>query len=173
MPATRQDLSARLAELGISTHTVEHEPVFTVAESRKLERELPGAHTKNLFLKDEGGELFLVMAQAATRVDLKALARTLGARRFSFGKPELMMEMLGVTPGSVTAFAVNNDAANRVRVVIDADLMTHDSINCNPLENTATTNIACGDLLRFIRACGHEPRIVALGGGVKAAGTGA
>jgi Ala-tRNA(Pro) deacylase len=170
MPATRQDLSARLAELGISTHTVEHEPVFTVAESSKLERELSGAHTKNLFLKDEGGALFLVVAQSATRVDLKALARMLGARRFSFGKPELMMEVLGVTPGSVTAFAVMNDTANRVRVVIDADLMTHDSINCHPLENTATTNIARDDLLRFIRACGHEPRIATLGGGAKAAG---
>jgi Ala-tRNA(Pro) deacylase len=169
MPATRQDLFARLAELGIVTHTVEHEPVFTVAESSKLERESPGAHTKNLFLKDERGELFLVVAKSSTRVDLKGLARTLAAGRLSFGSPELMMEVLGVRPGSVTAFAVMNDAANRVRVVVDADLMTHDSINCHPLENTATTNIARDDLLRFIRACGHEPRIAALGGGAKAA----
>jgi Ala-tRNA(Pro) deacylase len=173
MPATRHDLFARLAELGISTHTVEHEPVFTVAESGKLERELAGGHTKNLFLKDDAGELFLVVAQSATRVDLKALARTLGAGRFSFGKPELMMEVLGVTPGSVTAFAVINDVANRVQVVIDADLMSHDSINCHPMENSATTNIARDDLLRFIRACGHEPRIVALGGEAKATGVSA
>ena len=172
MPATRQDLFARLAELGIETHTVEHEALFTVAESSKLERELPGAHTKNLFLKDEGGELFLVVAQATTRVDLKVLARTLGAGRFSFGKPELLMEALGVPPGSVTAFAVINDGARRVRMVIDAALMRHDSINCHPLENTATTNIARDDLLRFIRSCGHEPRIAVLGG-AKAAGTSA
>ncbi len=170
MPATRQDLFARLAELGISTHTVEHEPLFTVAESSKLERELPGAHTKNLFLKDDGGDLFLVVAQATTRVDLKALARTLGAGRFSFGKPELMLEVLGVPPGSVTAFAVINDVAHRVRVVIDAELMIYDSINCHPLENTATTNIARDDLLRFIRSCGHEPQITMLGSGAKAAG---
>ena len=172
MPATRQDLFARLAELGIETHTVEHEALFTVAESSKLARELPGAHTKNLFLKDEGGELFLVVAQATTRVDLKVLARTLGAGRFSFGKPELLMEALGVPPGSVTAFAVINDGARRVRMVIDAALMRHDSINCHPLENTATTNIARDDLLRFIRSCGHEPRIAVLGG-AKAAGTSA
>jgi Ala-tRNA(Pro) deacylase len=170
MPATRQDLFARLAELGIATRTVEHEALFTVAESSRLERELPGAHTKNLFLKDEDGELFLVVAQATTKVDLKALARTLGAGRFSFGKPELMVEALGVAPGAVTAFAVINDRANRVHVVIDAELMRHDSINCHPLENTATTNIAREDLLRFIRSCGHEPRIAALGGGGAEAG---
>jgi Ala-tRNA(Pro) deacylase len=170
MPATRQDLFGRLAELAIATQTVEHEAVFTVAESSKVEQELPGANTKNLFLKDEGGELFLVVAQAERRVDLKALAQTLGAGRFSFGKPELLLETLGVPPGSVTAFAVINDGAHRVCVVIDAELMACDSINCHPLENTATTNIARDDLLRFIRSCGHEPRIVALGGGAKAAG---
>jgi Ala-tRNA(Pro) deacylase len=164
MPVTRQDLFARLAELGIVTTTVEHEPLFTVAESSKLERELAGAHTKNLFLKDEGGDLFLVVAMSTTRVDLKALARTLGAGRFSFGKPELLMQALGVPPGSVTAFAVINDEAGRVRVVIDSELMKHDRVNCHPLQNTATTNIARDDLLRFIRACGHEPRIAALGG---------
>ena len=163
MPATRQDLFNRLAELDIATRTVEHEPLFTVAESSRLERELPGAHTKNLFLKDEGGDLFLVVAASTTRVDLKALARTLRAGRFSFGKPELLMEALGVPPGSVTAFAAMNDPARRVRVVIDAELMKHASVNCHPLENTATTNIARDDLLRFIRACGHEPRIAVLG----------
>jgi Ala-tRNA(Pro) deacylase len=164
-PKTRQELFARLAELGIATRTLDHEPVFTVAESARLEREVPGAHTKNLFLKDERGELFLVVAQSATRVDLKALARTLSAGRFSFGKAELLQEVLGVPPGSVTAFAVINDPQGRVRVVIDADLMHHDTVNCHPLENTATTSIARDDLLRFIRACGHEPTIVGLGGG--------
>jgi Ala-tRNA(Pro) deacylase len=164
MPSTRQDLFDRLAELEIETNTVEHEALFTVAESSRLERELAGAHTKNLFLKDEGGDLFLVVAQAATRVDLKGLARTLGARRFSFGKPELLMEALGVSPGSVTAFAILNDRCHRVRMVIDAELMGHQTINFHPLENTATTSIARDDLMRFIRSCGHEPRIVALAG---------
>jgi Ala-tRNA(Pro) deacylase len=163
LPATRQDLFDRLRELQIATRTVEHEPLFTVAESSKLERELPGAHTKNLFLKDEAGELFLVVAASTTRVDLKALARTLRAGRFSFGKPELLMQALGVPPGSVTAFAVINDPTRAVRVVVDTELMRHESINCHPLENTATTNIARDDLLRFIRACGHEPRVAGLG----------
>jgi Ala-tRNA(Pro) deacylase len=164
MPATRQELFARLAGLGIETRTVEHEALFTVSDSSRLERELPGAHTKNLFLKDEHGALFLVVAMASARVDLKALARTLRAGRFSFGKPDLLLEALGLTPGSVTAFAVINDTQGRVRLVFDAGLMQHDTINCHPLENTATTNIARDDLLRFIRACGHEPTITVLGG---------
>ena len=163
MPASRQDLFARLSELGIETRTVEHPPVFTVAESSRLEREMSGAHTKNLFLKDEHGALFLVVAMTTTRVDLKALARTLHAGRFSFGKPELLLATLGVPPGSVTAFAVINDLGQRVHLVIDAELMAQDTINCHPLENTATTSIARDDLLRFIRACGHEPRVAALG----------
>jgi Ala-tRNA(Pro) deacylase len=163
-PATRSDLFKRLAELGIATHTIEHEPVFTVAESDKLERELPGADTKNLFLRDDRGTLFLVIAKTTTRVDLKGLARTLGAGRFSFGKPELLMATLGVPPGSVTAFALVNDTERQVRVVFDRELMLHETINCHPLENIATTSIARDDLLRFIRACGHEPRIASLEG---------
>lgn len=172
MPATRQDLFDRLGELGIATQTIEHEPLFTVAESSKVERELQGAHTKNLFLKDDKGALFLVIAKTSTRVDLKALAKTLNAGRFSFGKPELMVDVLGVEPGSVTAFAVLNDSSKRVRVVFDHELTRFDSINCHPLVNTATTNIARDDLLRFIRSCGHEPVITPLGGS-ESAGDGA
>jgi len=163
MPAIRQDLFARLAALGIKTTTVEHEPLFTVAQSAPVERALPGAHTKNLFLKDDKGALFLVVAVSSTRVDLKALSRALGAGRFSFGKPDLMLEVLGVSPGAVTAFALINDKDRRVNVVLDKELLGYETVNCHPLENTATTNIAREDLLRFIRACGHEPRVAMLG----------
>jgi Ala-tRNA(Pro) deacylase len=162
MPFTRDQLLAHLAELGLETQTVEHPPAFTVADSSAIEMPLPGAHTKNLFLKDDEGTLVIVVAKSSTRVDLKTLAKRLGAGRFSFGKPELLMSALGVAPGSVTAFAVINDAAKRVKVVLDQALMAEGSINCHPLENTATTNIARDDLLRFIRTTGHEPRIMVL-----------
>jgi Ala-tRNA(Pro) deacylase len=163
MPAKRKDLLDLLDTLSIATRTVDHPAVFTVAESSELERTLPGGHTKNLFLKDDKGALFLVIAEASTRIDLKALSKRLGAGRFSFGKPELLMEALGVTPGSVTAFSVINDPTRRVRVVVDEALRRHETVNCHPLENTATTNIAFSDLLRFIRHCGNEPRITILG----------
>ena len=162
MPATRQDLFARLAELGIATSTIAHEAVFTVAESSKLERELPGGHTKNLFLKDKKDRLYLVVALGSAHIDLKALPKKLGADRLSFGRPELLMEVLGVPAGSVTPFALINDKARRVTVILDADMMRHERLNYHPLENTATTNIAREDLLRFIRTCGREPRILAV-----------
>jgi Ala-tRNA(Pro) deacylase len=160
MAATRQDLFDRLAQLGIATTTAEHPAVFTVAESSGLERELPGGHTKNLFLKDKRDRLFLVVALGHAHIDLKSLHKKLACDRLSFGKPELLMEVLGVPPGSVTPFAVINDHARRVTVVLDADMMRHERLNFHPLENTATTNIARQDLVSFIRSCGHEPRVV-------------
>ena len=166
MPATRQDLLARLDELGIATRTLEHEAVFTVAESSRLERELPGGHTKNLFLKDKKDRLFLVVALGHAHIDLKTLHKVLGSDRLSFGKPELLLEVLGVPPGSVTPFALVNDTVGnggpRVTVILDGDMMHHERLNFHPLENTATTNIAREDFVRFIRACGHEPRIMAV-----------
>lgn len=162
MPATRHDLLARLVELGIATTTIDHEAVFTVAQSSRLERELPGGHTKNLFLKDKKGALFLVVALGHAHIDLKSLHRTLGCDRLSFGKPELLLEVLGVPAGSVTPFALINDRARRVTVILDADMMRNERLNFHPLENTATTNIGREDLLAFIRACGHDPRVVAV-----------
>lgn len=156
------ELFARLDRLRIATRTIEHKAVFTVAESSELERELTGGHTKNLFLKDDKGRLVLVIAESHTRVDLKGLSRRLGHGRYSFGKPDLLMEVLGVTPGSVNAFAVMNAPTGRIVVVFDAALMAHETVNAHPMRNTATTNIARDDLLRFIRDCGHEPRILEL-----------
>jgi Ala-tRNA(Pro) deacylase len=164
MTTTRDTLFQRLEALGIATTTHEHAAVFTVDESDALHRELPGGHTKNLFLKDAKDKLWLIVAESHTPIDLKALHKQLGAARFSFGKPELLAEVLGVTPGSVTAFAVINDLSQRVSVVVDAALMRYETINCHPLVNTATTAIARGDLLTFLRATGHEPAIVAIGG---------
>ena len=164
MPTTREELFARLADLGIATETVEHEAVFTVAESERLERTLAGGHTKNLFLKDAKGRLFLVVAESHTPVDLKNLHKKIGAARLSFGKAELLMEVLGVAAGSVTALALINDDQKRVSVVVDERLMGYERINCHPLVNTATTSLARDDLLRFMRATGHDPLIVAIDG---------
>ena len=123
---------------------------------------LPGAHTKNLFLVDKDGRMTLVVAKDDTRVDLKALAKTLGLGRLSFGKPELLEAVLGVPAGSVTPLALINDTAADVTVVVDRALMDFPEVNCHPLENTATTRLATADLLRFIEACGHAPRVLVL-----------
>ena len=160
MPATRQDLFDRLTELEIETQTTEHPAVFTVEESSVLERELPGGHTKNLFLKCKKGKLFLIVALNNAVIPLKTLHKILKSGRLSFGKPDLLMEILGVKPGSVTPFALINDRQNRVTVILDAPMMAHERLNYHPLENTATTNIASGELLKFIRSCGHEPLVL-------------
>jgi Ala-tRNA(Pro) deacylase len=165
MPATREDLMSALARLGIATTTVDHPPVFTVEEAQSLRGTVPGAHTKNLFLKDKKDRLFLVVAPEDAELDLKQIHHRIGASgRVSFGKPDLLMETLGVTPGSVTAFAPMNDIQGRVTVVLDASLAAAQTVNCHPLANTATTTIAAGDLLAFLRSTGHEPVIVALTG---------
>jgi len=160
MPVTRADLFGLLQAMGIETHTHEHPAVFTVAESLDVEKSMPGGHTKNLFLKDKKDKLFLVVALNDAAIDLKTLHKTLGCDRLSFGKAELLGEVLGVKPGSVTPFSVINDPAGRVTVVLDETMMEQVLLNFHPLENTATTAIAQSDLLRFIRATGHEPRIL-------------
>jgi Ala-tRNA(Pro) deacylase len=158
----RTSLLARLEEWGISTSTVDHEPLFTVEQSTKVHRQVSGSHTKNLFLKDKKGALFLVTAEHATQVNLKNLHKKLGCGRLSFANADLMQNHLGVTPGSVTALAVINDTAGTVCFVLDQNLMQSDIINAHPLENTATTSIARDDLIAFVEKTGHDVTIVDL-----------
>ena len=161
MPATPSDLFAFLDKLGIAHATVTHPALFTVEQSRELRGTIPGAHTKNLFLKDKKGALFLITALEDAVIELKSLHRRLDASgRFSFGAADLMRASLGIEPGAVTPFAAMNDSDRRVSVVLDAALMRHANINCHPLVNTMTTSIAGTDLLRFLEATGHPPLIV-------------
>ena len=164
VPLTPEQLFARLDDLGIAHRTYTHPPVFTVAEAVALRGQLPGGHCKSLFLKDKKAGLWLVVALEERRIDLKRVADTLGAPRFSFGNAELLFQVLGVRPGSVTPFALANDTAQRVTVVLDRGMLEQAPLNYHPLENDRTTAIAPGDLLRFIAACGHRPRLVDLDG---------
>ena len=161
-PLTPDQLFARLDAIGIAHKTYTHPPVFTVAEAVALRGQLPGGHCKSLFLKDKKGGLWLVVALEECRVDLKRLADVLAAPRFSFGNAELLYEVLGVKPGSVTPFALVNDRGHRVTIVLDRAMLDHDPLNYHPLENDRTTAISPADLLRFIAACGHTPRILDL-----------
>jgi Ala-tRNA(Pro) deacylase len=165
MPATPAELFAHLDALGIPYVTHHHPAVHTVAEAAARRGSLPGGHCKCLFLKDRKAGLWLVVALEDRAVDLKALADRLGAPRFSFGNPELLLATLGVTPGSVTPFALINDPGHAVRVVLEEGMLALDPLNYHPLVNTATTAVAPQDLLRFIRAGGHEPRVITFGDG--------
>ncbi|PZM09654.1 prolyl-tRNA synthetase associated domain-containing protein [Rhizobium tubonense] len=160
-PKTRDDLLRFLDELGIKHNTKDHAPVFTVAESVSLRDEIPGGHTKNLFVKDKKDNFFLLTVEENAAVDLKTVHTVISAAsKVSFGKPEKLMEYLGVVPGSVTAFGAINDTEKNVTFVLDADLMAHDVINCHPLSNDATTSIGSRDLVRFMEATGHAPLIL-------------
>lgn len=156
-PATDSDLFAFLDSLGIAHETHAHPPVFTVEQAKELRGSLTGGHTKNLFLKDRKDGLWLVVAREELRIDLNILARALGVSRFSFGSSALLMSVLGVPAGSVTPFAAMNDREQRVRVVLDEGMLNLDPLNFHPLRNDRTAAISPADLLRFLRATGHEP----------------
>ena len=155
-------LYERLRALGISWITYEHAPVFTVEEAAALYDSQPGGHTKNLFLKDKKDGLWLVTLRDDVRVDLNALAKALGSPRFSFGSAELLIATLGIEPGSVTPFAVMNDPQAKVTLVLDEGMLALEPLNFHPLRNDRTTAIAAADLLKFARACSHEPVVVAI-----------
>ena len=162
-PVTPDQLCDYLTENGIAFHRTDHPAVFTVAETAPHRDEMVGHHTKNLFLKDKKGQIFLVSAEAHARIDLKRLHERIGGSgRLSFGSAELLLEKLGVTPGSVTVFAVMNDRAGQVRMVLDATLATGDDVNFHPLIHPATLRVSRDDLLAFFRSTGHEPLIVDL-----------
>lgn len=155
--AAADALFALLDRLGIAHATTRHPPVFTVEESHGIKETMPGGHSKNLFLKDKKGALYLLCALAESRIDLNAVSKLIGAGRFSFGSPELLLETLGVTPGSVTVFALINDPERRVRLLLDEGFFAHDLVNFHPLTNEATTAISPAGLMTFLTALGHAP----------------
>jgi Ala-tRNA(Pro) deacylase len=164
MPTSPDDLISYLAALSVETETIEHPPLFTVEDSRTLRGDISGGHTKNLFVKDKKGRLFLLVLGEETVVDLKRVHEKIGTQgRVSFGAAELLEEVWGVRPGAVTPFGAINDKTARVSVVLDEAMMRHERLNFHPLVNTRTTGLRSADLVRFLRATGHEPLVVALG----------
>ncbi len=160
MPVTPQQLFKQLEKLNIPYNSYDHPPLHTVEESRELRGKICGGHCKNLFLKDKKGQLWLLVCLEDAQVNMKTLNSKIGSARLSFGKPELLLEVLGVTPGSVTPFSLINDRELRVNVILDQKMMAFDKLNYHPLTNEQTITISRENLLVFIRACGHDPRIV-------------
>lgn len=156
----RDRLLAWMAANGVAQTTHDHPAVFRVDEGQELKAAMPGAHTKNLFLKDKKGRLWLISARQDTVVDLKRAPRTIGSDRLSFGNEGLLYETLGLTPGSVTALGLINDADRRVTFVVDKALWDADIVNFHPLTNTATTALAQADFRRFLTLIGREPMVV-------------
>jgi len=153
-------LYALFDKLGLAYHTEEHRAVFTVAEGADVKARLPGGHSKNLFLKDKAGDYVLVSALGSTAIKLNQLHKRIGTKRLSFGKPEALLELLGVVPGSVTVFSVLNDTEQKVRLILDKALFEHDAVWFHPMRNTASTRMDPQDILRFAEATGHPATLI-------------
>lgn len=158
--ATRNDLLNFLSDHGVEAVTHDHPAVFTVGEGQDIKDRIAGAHTKNLFLKDAKGQLWLISAEGHAQIDLKRLHTVIGSARLSFGSAELMQETLGVTPGSVTAFGLINDRDRRVRFVLDRTLAESELVNFHPLTNTATTTVSAAGFRKFLEALDIRPLVV-------------
>lgn len=156
MPTAREKLFEIFEELSISTTTKEHQALHSVSESKELRGKIPGGHSKNLFLKNKDGKFWLVVALEDTEVNIKALAKKLDAKNLSFARAEYLEQKLGVTPGSVTPFALINNMEKDVTVVLDKALTETAVLNFHPLENTATTTISSADLLKFLDYTQHK-----------------
>jgi len=159
-PATPDDLFARLAALGIEVSTIHHPAAHTVQELEPHVGHLPGVNIKNLFLCDAKKKMWLVVVPHDRRIDLKSVPALIGGGRMSFGSADRLMRVLGVTPGSVTPFAVINDPQAEVQVILDAWMMEQPLVNAHPLINTMTSTITPSALMTFFKACGHAPRLV-------------
>jgi Ala-tRNA(Pro) deacylase len=163
LPTPPPALLARLRELGIAFDWHSHPPYRTVEEAQALRGDVPGGHCKNLFLKDKKGRYWLVVALEEAVVRLNQFDKTIGSARLTFASPERLWEVLGVRPGSVTPFALINDRARQVTVVLQKRMLDRDPVHYHPLVNTETVALAAAGLLAFIRSCGHEPMIVDFG----------
>jgi Ala-tRNA(Pro) deacylase len=160
VPATADDLLQRLTELGITAHTIDHPPVFTVEEAKALRGEITGCHTKSLFLRNKKGAMWLVICPEDKPVNLKSLGTQLGAGRFSFCSKERLMKYLGLIPGAVTPFGVINDKGHKVKVVLDRSMFENEPLNFHPLDNAKTTSVSGDGLIKFLEAENHTPQII-------------
>ena len=163
MPCSAEQLFSFLDRLGISYETTEHPAIFNAEQGRDWYDKIPGLHCKNLFLEDEKGGLWLVLMHAEKRADLKRIARQAGSPRFSFAKPDVMVEVLGVTPGTATPFALMNDTQRRVTLIVDEDVVRSETMNVHPLRNTASTTLKSSDFMKFVRALDYEPLVLSCG----------
>ena len=160
---TPEQLLAYLDELGISHRTIDHPPVFTVDQAKRLRGSLPGGNCKSLFLRNKKGRMWLVVVPEDHRVDLATLAESLGSSRLSFASPQRLMAHLGVIPGAVTPLAVVNDVDDEVQVAVAASLLQKEWLNFHPLVNDRTTTLDSADFVRFLEATGHPPQLLADG----------
>lgn len=162
LPTSPQKLLSILDSESIHYDFFEHEPVFTVAESDKINANIPGTHCRNLFLRDKKKRNYLIVAANKTHIDLKKLEALIGSARLSFGSAERLWEYLGVRPGSVCPFAIINDKDRQVKVFLDKYMMDQDIVNYHPIDNGMTIGLKPSDLIKFLSKHHQKPEILDL-----------
>jgi len=162
MPTSPEQVLVVMDDLKIPYELHHHEAVFTVAESQKVDGQIDAHHTRNMFLRTKKKQNFLVTLSNDTPIDLKKLEDVTQAKRFSFGSPDRLMEILGVYPGSVTPLSAMNAKPDDVTVILEEKMMGAEKVAYHPLLNTMTVVITPSDLLKFLKHYGHEPRVLNL-----------
>lgn len=162
LPTTPQDLFAMLDELGIEYSLHHHEPFFTVEEGLETEKNIPGTHCRNLFLRDKKKKMALLVAANETAVDMKKLAPVIDMARLSFGSKDRLWQYLGIRQGSVCPFTIVNDKDRQVMLILDKYMMDQDLVNYHPFDNAMTIGLKPADLIQFVEAQGHPYKIVDL-----------
>lgn len=141
-----------LNEIGIEYEKYEHKPVYTIEDVNELDIDIPGDHTKNLFLRNRKGNVhYLVVLEDSKQADLKKLSKQLGSTPLSFASEERLGKYLGLKPGSVSPFGLINDSDKCVRVIIDNDILKAEKVGFHPNLNTATLVISCRDFQKFLK----------------------
>jgi len=157
---TSVELIAYFNEHNLKFDVHSHVAVFTTAEGDHVKESIPGAHSKNLFLKDKKKNYILVSVLDHKRVDLKALSDAVGLGRFSFCNECELLQFVGVTPGSVTPYGLIHDTQGQVRFFLDRDFLDHDWVNFHPLRNDQTVCMNRSGFLSFFEGIKHKPTII-------------
>lgn len=162
MLQTQEELLSVLDKIGIEYTNHEHPAVYTVEEADLHHEGIDGVHSKNLFFKDRKKNLILIVTLSDKPIKIKEVEKKIDTKGLTFGKPELLAEVLGVIPGAVTPLAVINAKNHDLRVILDEEMMEHDLLNFHPIVNTATTTIRSKDLLKFMEHCNQGAEIIRL-----------
>lgn len=158
----------------------EHRPIFTVEEGEDIKHTIPGMHTKNLFLTDKRDQYFLVCIESSKRLAINMFRKLIGVKDLSFGTPEEMMEVLGLTPGSVSLFGLcptpnpspsslgrsSGEGKVKLNLYLDKDLWEAEKVGWHPNRNDATIVLLHDQIEKFLDAINKKPTLIEVGDGI-------
>ena len=146
----KKDLLESLINKQIKYDVYMHKPAFTVNDMGHFKKKIEGAHTKNLFLKNKKNDFCLISCEEKEIIDLKKFAKSINLGNLSFAREELLKDLLGIKPGSVSPFGLLNDINNKVSFYLDEKLFKSFKVNYHPLQNDYTITLETNKFLKFM-----------------------